>query len=82
MPKRKRDEYIRASSVSNYILYDKLSDYLKIKYIDKNSSSEYIMNQGNIYEQELIKVIKQKHKIVTLSNINDTKEKNIMKQKN
>jgi hypothetical protein len=75
MPKRKRDEYIRASSVSNYILYDKLSDYLKIKYNDKNSSSEYIMNQGNIYEQELIKVIKQKHKIVTLSNINDTKEK-------
>ena len=72
MPKRKRDEniFIRPSSLSNYILNDKLADYLKIDKTDKNPSIEYIMNQGNIFEEELIKIIKTKHNIMTI-NTND-----------
>jgi hypothetical protein len=78
MTKRKRsceykDNYIRASSVSNYILNDKLVDYLKVNKTDTNKSIEYIMNQGNIFEEELIKIIKNKHNIVTI-NTNDSKE--------
>lgn len=73
MPKRKRDDYIRASSLSNYILNDNLVDYLKVEKSDKNTSIEYIMNQGNIFEEELIKIIKNKHDIKTI-NIHDTIE--------
>jgi hypothetical protein len=74
MSKRKRDDYIRASSVSNYILNDKLVDYLQINKVDKNISRDYIMEQGNIFEEELLKIIKDKHTVVSISNIYDTKE--------
>ena len=60
MSKRKRDDYIRASSVSNCILNDKLVDYLQINKVDKNISRDYIMEQGNIFEEELLKIIKDK----------------------
>jgi hypothetical protein len=74
MSKRKRDDYIRASSVSNCILNDKLVDYLQINKVDKNISRDYIMEQGNIFEEELLKIIKDKHIVVSISNIYDTKE--------
>ena len=74
MSKRKRDDYIRASSVSNCILNDKLVDYLQINKVDKNISRDYIMEQGNIFEEELLKIIKDKHTVVSISNIYETKE--------
>jgi hypothetical protein len=75
MTKRKRDEpiFIRASSLSNYILNDKLVDYFKINKTDENNSTAYIMNQGNVFEEELMKMIQKKHRVVTI-NTNDTKE--------
>jgi len=44
---------------------DCLADYFKQSYDDDNKSAQYIMEQGNQFESELIKIIKKNHTVYT-----------------
>ena len=77
MSKRKGDEIlkvnkkakvsetkIRPSSLGNYVLNDSLVDYInyiKPSLVDPNI--QFIMEQGNVFENELVKILEKKHKI-------------------
>ena len=59
---KKRKTYIRASSVSNYMMKDCIVDYIN----NKNNTgviTNNTMEQGNIFERELLKIISVKHKV-------------------
>ena len=56
--------YIRASSVGNYLMNDGLVDYLtRDNQKPISLATLYIMEQGNIFEEELIKLVKKNHKV-------------------
>jgi len=65
MKRKNINTLIRASSVANYMMDDCLADYFKQSYDDDNKSAQYIMEQGNQFESELIKIIMKDHIVYT-----------------
>lgn len=84
----KLNTMISATSIRNYMLNDPLIDYLKkynINSLSNNSNkkqkikqfdtfTEYIMNSGIKFEDELIKLINVKHPIVKVANYTESRD--------
>lgn len=84
------DDMISATSIRNYMLNDPLIDYLKeyniksltdipmkkkYKVIQNNDIFvEHIMNAGNQFEDELIKLIMKNHKVVKVANFTESRQ--------
>ena len=81
--KQKKSEiYVNASDVKNYMINDTIVDFLKVKeegksgeekkpngVLDTTCFTSFLLNQGIIFEKNIIENIKTKHDVVTVSNI-------------
>ena len=70
-------EMISATSIRNYMLNDTLIDYYNITSLKKQKPdifSEYIMNSGIKFEEELIKLIMEKHSLIKVADFTQSRQ--------
>lgn len=75
--KRKNQElepdWVSASNIRNYMLNDTLVDWLKMykseTKSDRSIFQNFIMEQGNVFEESIVKILKAILPVVTISNV-------------
>lgn len=72
---KKPKHYIRASSLGNHLMNDGIIDYIQRDHNTNVSlTQQYIMYQGLLFEEELIKIIEKKHIVSKPVFTNETNE--------
>ena len=72
-------DWISATSTFNYLMKDPLIDWLKLYYrakTDRNGTfTNHIMEQGNVFEAEVMKLISKKFKVIDIKGGDDPRSK-------